>query len=88
METYKGEPNEEMYQLWMAHKAKKEEMHTRAYREKNKERVNAWKRAYALKLRTESQERRSCVVGYQNHGTTCRQPGGNIDVHTDVIGSG
>jgi hypothetical protein len=27
METYKGEPIEEMYDLWMAHKAKKEEMH-------------------------------------------------------------
>ena len=60
----------------------------RAYREKNKERINAWKRANKLKLRTESQERARGVVGYQNHGTTCRQPGGNIDVHTDVIGSG
>ena len=60
----------------------------RAYREKNKERVNAWKRAYALKLRTEAEERARVVVGYQNHGTTCRQPGSNIDVHTDVIGSG
>jgi hypothetical protein len=27
METYKGEPLEEMYNLWMAHKAKKEETH-------------------------------------------------------------
>ena len=25
--TYRGEPLDEMYQLWMAHKAKKEEMH-------------------------------------------------------------
>lgn len=27
METYKGEPIAEMYQLWMSHKAKKEETH-------------------------------------------------------------
>jgi hypothetical protein len=27
MDTYKGEPIEEMYNLWMAHKAKKEEIH-------------------------------------------------------------
>jgi group I intron endonuclease len=35
----------------------------RACREKNKERVNAWKRAYALKLRTEAEEGGCCVVG-------------------------
>jgi group I intron endonuclease len=35
----------------------------REYREKNRERVNAWKRAYALKLRTEAKERTSSSVG-------------------------
>lgn len=51
METYKGEPLEEMYDLWMAHKAKKEETHQKKlerdrraksrYRAKQKEALQA-----------------------------------------------
>jgi hypothetical protein len=51
METYKGEPLEEMYDLWMAHKAKKEETHQKKlerdrrakarYRSKQKEALQA-----------------------------------------------
>ena len=51
MDTYKGEPLEEMYDLWMAHKAKKEETHQKKlerdrraksrYRAKQKEALQA-----------------------------------------------
>jgi group I intron endonuclease len=34
----------------------------REYREKNKERINAWKRAYALKLRGHTDESRACII--------------------------
>ena len=51
METYKGEPNEEMYQLWMAHKAKKEEMHR-----KKLERDRKAKARYRAKQKEVSQD--------------------------------
>ena len=51
MDTYKGEPLEEMYDLWMAHKARKEETHQKKlerdrrakarYRAKRKEALQA-----------------------------------------------
>jgi len=34
----------------------------RAYREKNRERINAWKRAYALKFRGHTDESRACII--------------------------
>jgi hypothetical protein len=46
METYKGEPLEEMYELWMTHKAKKEEMH-----QKKLERDRRAKARYRAKQR-------------------------------------
>jgi|694.fasta_scaffold37619_2 hypothetical protein len=51
METYKGEPIEEMYDLWMAHKAKKEEMHR-----KKLERDRKAKARYRAKQKEVSQD--------------------------------
>jgi hypothetical protein len=51
METYKGEPIEEMYDLWMAHKAKKEEMHR-----KKLERDRKAKARYRAKQKEASQD--------------------------------
>jgi hypothetical protein len=51
METYKGEPLEEMYELWMTQKVKKEEMHR-----KKLERDRKAKARYRAKQREVSQD--------------------------------
>jgi len=60
----------------------------REYREKNRERINAWKRAYTLKLRTEAQECGRRVIGDEDDGATSCQARSDTDIHTDVVGSG
>jgi group I intron endonuclease len=60
----------------------------REYREKNRERINAWKRAYALKLRAEAQECGRHVIGDEDDGATSCQARSDTDIHTDVVGSG
>jgi group I intron endonuclease len=59
-EPFDAKPTEEQIE---ARKKK-----AREYREKNRERVNAWKRAYALKLRTETEERARGSVGLEETG--------------------
>jgi len=79
-EPFDAEPPEEQIE---ARKKK-----AREYREKNRERVNAWKRAYALKLRTEAQECGRRVIGDEDDGATSCQARSDTDIHTDVVGSG
>ena len=45
----------------------------RAYREKNRKRINAWKRAYALKLRTKAHECGSAAVAYTDDAISSGQ---------------
>ena len=64
MEEYKGEPLEEMYKLWMEHKARKEESHRKklerdrkakkVYREKNRDLLREQAKAYYHENKAES----------------------------------
>jgi hypothetical protein len=54
METYKGEPLEEMYDLWMAHKAKKEGTHQKKL-ERDRRAKARWRAKQKEALRTASE---------------------------------
>ena len=76
-EPFDAKPTEEQIEA--------EREKARAYREKNKERVNAWKRAYALKLRTEAEERARGVVGLEETREVCSGDGTVTDGQTDGV---
>lgn len=76
-EPFDLKPSEEQIE------AEKEKV--RSYREKNKERINAWKRAYALRLRTEAEERARGPVGLEETGQICSGDSTVANCETDGV---
>ena len=76
-EPFDAKPTEEQIEA--------EREKARAYREKNRKRINAWKRAYALKIRTEAEERARGVVGLEETREVCSGDGTVTDGQTDGV---
>jgi len=55
MEEYKGEPLEEMYKLWMKHKARKEESHLKKLERDRKAKVR-WRAKQKVQAESANQD--------------------------------